>query len=66
MTKFAYLDSVRKMKVQADGDVCASYRVAVILHNLISCQTQHSEASEYFGASLPTLEEYCEMLHAVP
>ena len=66
VSKFRYLDSVRKMKIEAAGDVSASYRVAVILRNLIACETQNTQASIYFGAVLPTLEEYCELLNALP
>jgi hypothetical protein len=38
----------------------------VILRNLIACETQNTQASIYFGAVLPTLEEYCELLNALP
>ena len=70
VSKFRYLDSVRKMKIEAPGDVSAmksaSYRVAVILRNLIACETQRTQASLYFGVVLPTLEEYCALLNVLP
>ena len=54
------------MKIEAPGDVSSSYRVAVILRNLIACETQRTQASLYFGAALPTLEEYCALLNELP
>ena len=61
--KFRYLDSVN---IEARGDISASYRVVVILHNLIACETQSTQASVYYGAELPFLEDYCALLNVMP
>ena len=57
--KIRSLDHVRQQKVGAiDSTPGQTYTLCVLLHNMIACSTQRSWGSLYFGAELPTLDEY--------